>query len=177
VAFRRFGSTFLWCPLTMPNRPFRLLLAVLACVVAAGCQPSPGDALIEQTAVQMQDALHLLEQAHGDDRALLEGAMTWRARHPRDPAGLRERGEAWLKTLDAPAREKWTTAAHNRWEPLVAQLELAAQKYPKPTEALRYVRPLWGQTPQGIHGTPWLAEVPPLPPELLAPPPSPTAPP
>lgn len=155
----------------MPLPLLRLLLATLACVVLPACQKSAGSELIEQSTVHLEAALRLLQDAHGDERKVLEGAMTYRAKHTREIVALREKGEALLRTLDAPARQKLEAEAQNRWTPIVTRIEQEAQKFPQPNKVLRFVRPLLvPATPRGIKGTPWLPEAPPLPKELEEPP-------
>lgn len=162
----------------MPERTtaVRFALALLVCVATAACKPAPGDAMIEQTAARMQKAVDLLESSAGDEKRLVEAAMAWRVQHARELPAAEAELAARQKSLDQAQRLHWNTAARNRWEPLIARMQVAAQHYPRPNEALRYVRPLWGPTgPMGIQGSPWLPEAPALPPELLEPPTESTA--
>ncbi len=148
-----------------------LLLATLLCVVLPACQKSPGAELMDQSTAHLQAALKLLQDAHGDERKVLEASMAYRAKHTLEIKALREKGEALLKTLDAAERHKLETDSQNRWTPIVTQIEMEAQKFPQPHKVLRFIRPmLVPATPRGIKGTPWLPEAPPMPKELLEPP-------
>lgn len=154
----------------MQHRSIGILLFALASFGASGCRPSPTTELVEASIVHLQAAAQMLREAHGDERKLLEAALTYRAQHGREIGALRLRGEALQATMDDQERRQLESEMRDRATPLIAQIDLASQQYPKPQEALRYIRPLMVQPrPRGAMPRTWLPEAPPLPAEFADP--------
>ncbi len=122
--------------------------------------------------MHLEAAADLLERHAGDEKALLEAAMTYRAEQGRAFIALREQGERLLASAGEQKQRELATAARNRAAPLLARIDQAAQKYPDRQRALAFVRPLVvAGTPRLKPGTKplWLPKELPPPPELSLP--------
>ncbi len=132
-------------------------------VVASGCAKSPGERLVDRSLVHLQAAIDMLEESAGDERALLDRAMQYRAKHGSDIAQLRTDGEALIATLSEADAKAFFEASGSRSRKLDHQLQELARRFPDPKRALRLVRPLIVQaTPKPKHydEPPWMPKVP-----------------
>ncbi|MBM4343428.1 MAG: hypothetical protein FJ100_08635 [Deltaproteobacteria bacterium] len=143
------------------------MLALAVIVTGAACNREPVDDLVDRSFVHLGAAADMLERHAGDEKALLEAAMTYRALHGADFVALRNQGETWLAQATEEKRRTLATQTQNRAAPLLARIDTAAQKYPDRQRALAFVRPLVvAATPRLKPGTKpmWVPkELPPAP--------------
>ncbi len=142
-------------------------LAALTCALAVACARSPVDELVDRSFSHLETAADLLERHAGDEKALLEATMRYRAAHAAEFTALREQGERLMAQASEERQREIATAARNRASPLLSRIDVAAQKYPDRLRALTFVRPLVvAATPRLKPGTKpmWVPkELPPLP--------------
>ena len=108
--------------------------------------------------------------ANGDQRQLLDTALAYRSAHHAELHALRTDGESAWAQLDAPMRAQLCADADARTRPLLARMEIAAQKFANPRHAVMLVQPFLLQA--SAHAgpadwQPWLPVQPNLPPELV----------
>ena len=128
------------------------------------CAKSGPERHLEPAEAQLKDALDLLRQAHGKQRALLAATLAYRADHGAQIQALRVHGGEILNQLNGDERIHWQTESQNRLSPVLAQIELASQQFLIPEQALAVVMPLLVQaTPKATGQRPWLPPVPPSP--------------
>ncbi len=162
-----------------PRRsPDRVAFVFLAFAMA--CQPD----IATQAQTQIDQALHhaevaaqMLETAAGDQRKLLDAALAYRSAHHAELHELRTSGEAIWARLDVATKSRLASDADSRARPLLARMDVAAQKFANPRQALMLVQPFLLQA--SAHAAPadwkpWLPEPPKLPAERVAEPPPPT---
>lgn len=136
--------------LLMPRAPERraralhllLQLAALLAMALPGCADREVERLIDDSIVHLQAAERLMTEHAGDEKGLLEAAMSYRAEHGVEFIRLRTRGEALLAKMTEAEQNKLSTQARNRAEPIVARIGLQAQRYPDARKAMMLVRPL-----------------------------------
>ncbi len=157
-----------------PRRSHDRVACVFLAVAALACQPSletQARVHVDQAIGHVAAAAQLLEAADGDQRKLLDAALAYRSAHHGELHQLRTEGEAIWAQLDADTRARLTADADNRTRPLLARLELAAQKFANPRQALMLVQPFLLQASARagpVNWKPWLPQQPNLPPELVS---------
>lgn len=158
----RVARTCFWLRAPFAALP-RLAAWLVAAWTVAACARSPVESLVDRSVVHLEAALALMHEAKGDETQLAVATMQYRAEHHADLVALRKDGEALLAKMDGEARRKIETEARKRTAPIVARIEAAAEKFPKPRKALAFVRPLIVQAspkPRTDGKLPWLPDVP-----------------
>ncbi|MSQ82347.1 MAG: hypothetical protein EXR77_05420 [Myxococcales bacterium] len=121
--------------------PLALLLAA-AIGWTTACTKPPLDVLVDKSFIHLEAATAMIERHAGDERALLEASMGYRAQHAGEFKALRTEGERLLADQPEETQRQMATASKNRAAPLLARIAAAVQKYPDQKRALSMIRPL-----------------------------------